>query len=244
MAYSFLASIRGALTEKTEKKNLNKRLFAIVAPRYQTATRILSFRRDQAWKRRLTDMVCRDVPGTVVDLASGTGDIALMLSHRLPGAKVLALDISTDMLAILRDRSDSNRLFASLGDMSQTCVRDEFADAVTGGYALRNAPDLVDAVEEIGRMLRPGGKAYFLEFSRSSNRVVWFLEYMLLKMWGNICGLMFHRDPRVYGYIAESLRTYPDKKTLHELFTAKGFEITASHMTMFGMIELLVVGKR
>lgn len=243
MDHSFLVSVRDSLAEKAPKRNLNKRLFAIVAPRYQTATRILSLWRDQHWKRELSFMVCRHAPQTVVDLAAGTGDITIMLSERLPDASILALDLSPDMLAVFRGRSDSNRLHASLGDMGQLGVKDRFADVVTGGYALRNAPDPAATIEEIRRILKPGGKAFFLEFSRAPNRALWLLEYTLLKLWGGICGLLFHRDPRVYGYIAESLRGFPDKKELHALFASKGFRVNNSLMRMFGMVELLEVDK-
>ena len=243
MANSFLASVRGSLEEKTAKRNLNKRLFAVVAPRYQAATRILSLWRDQKWKQEITSMVLRHSPETVVDLASGTGDIALMISSRFSKTSVLALDLSPDMLRVFRERSDSNHLHASIGDMSRICVKDRFADAVTGGYALRNAPDPVATIEEIHRILKPGGKAFFLEFSRAPNRALWLLEYTLLKFWGGICGLLFHGDPRVYSYIAESLRTYPDRNKLHALLASKGFQITDSRMRMFGMIELLEISK-
>ncbi len=240
---SFLVSIRDSLAEKATKRALNKRLFAVVAPRYQTATRILSLWRDQHWKRELTSMVCRHAPLMVVDLASGTGDIAIMLSEQLPAASILALDLSPDMLEVFRGRPNSDHLHASLGDMGQMCVKNRFADVVTGGYALRNAPDPAATIEEIHRILKSGGKAFFLEFSRAPNRALWLLEYTLLKLWGGFCGTLFHRDHRVYGYIAESLRGYPDKKELHALFAAKGFRVTDSRMRMFGMVELLEVDK-
>jgi SAM-dependent methyltransferase len=116
-------------------------------------------------------------------------------------------------------------------------------DICTGGYALRNAPDLAATVAEIARVVRPGGVAAFLDFSRDPRAPVFLVHLMLLRIWGGLWGLLLHGNPRIYGYIAESLARFPDRKLLRALFAAHGFSEKNSCLRMFGMIEIVVFEK-
>jgi demethylmenaquinone methyltransferase/2-methoxy-6-polyprenyl-1,4-benzoquinol methylase len=114
-------------------------------------------------------------------------------------------------------------------------------DIVTGGYALRNAPDLEATVEEIRRVLKPGGVAAFLDFSKPSAKISQRLEYWILKLWAGFWGILLHRNHEVYGYIAESLQCFPDRVHLRSVFRERGFTVLASRLYFCGITELLVV---
>lgn len=250
------------LASPERKRRYNQRLFAIVAPRYDLVTRLLSFGRDAAWKRRLV----RSLPGNlpeqerqhgrkrqngrkrqeslnakpvVLDLACGTGDITLLLADRYPGGLVTGIDITEGMLQRARRRAGSRAAVRFLrGDMDTLKNQDGTVDIVTGGYALRNAPDLNHTLHEIHRVLRPGGVAAFLEFSLPRSPTARALQLRLLRFWGQLWGFALHRDPEVYAYIARSLARYPHVEALEALFRRAGFTVLAGRSLMLGFARI------
>jgi ubiquinone/menaquinone biosynthesis C-methylase UbiE len=125
--------------------------------------------------------------------------------------------------------------------MCSTGFPDDSFDVITGSYALRNAPDLGLAFREIRRILKPGGTAAFLDFSKPEDASLQALQRRLLWTWCGFWGFVLHGKRHVHGYIAESLGTYPDRTRLRKLIREWGFEQTASRMFFFGMIELIVL---
>jgi demethylmenaquinone methyltransferase/2-methoxy-6-polyprenyl-1,4-benzoquinol methylase len=124
--------------------------------------------------------------------------------------------------------------------MAQTGLADASQDLITGGYALRNAPDLDRAFAEIVRLLRPGGHAAFLDFSISPHPVARAITLALLRFWGGLWGLLLHGNPRVYAYIADSLAVYPDRLALRQQAARHGLGVLRSRAFFFGMLEVIV----
>jgi demethylmenaquinone methyltransferase/2-methoxy-6-polyprenyl-1,4-benzoquinol methylase len=147
------------------------------------------------------------------------------------------------MLDIARRRNACRNISFINQDMGRLEFAPESVDIVTGGYALRNAPDLEAAIGEIHRILKPGGTASFLDFSKPHAGFAQRLEYWLLKIWGGLWGILLHRNHEVYSYIAESLRLFPERARLREIFRDKGFTVGSSRLYFFGITELLVVRK-
>ena len=114
---------------------------------------------------------------------------------------------------------------------------------VTGGYALRNAPNLDTTLQELYRVLRPGGTAAFLDFSRSPVPALWAIEFRLLRWWGGLWGVILHGDAAVYAYIARSLATFPDRGELEKKLTDHGFTRVHSRLRMFGFLALTTFRK-
>ncbi|HQH28023.1 MAG TPA: class I SAM-dependent methyltransferase, partial [Oligoflexia bacterium] len=96
---------------------------------------------------------------------------------------------------------------------------------------------------EINRVLRPGGIAAFLDFSKPKQRALQKAEFWLLKLWCGFWGALFHRNPEVYSYIAESLNRFPDRAQLRRIFREKGFAELFSKRFFFGVIEVVIVQK-
>ena len=231
------------------KRDYNELLFAEVARRYDLVTRALSLGRDQAWKRALLDSL-PDGGATphggspvCVDLACGTGDVAFALARRYPRGTVSGVDLTSEMLEIARAKNQFPNVSLELGDMHRLSFPSASVDIVTGSYALRNAPALTVALQEIHRVLRPGGTAAFLDFSKSPHRLWQRLTYAVLYVWGALWGLVLHGQPAVYAYIAKSLWHFPDRIALREEFTRVGFVEASSRQFYFGTLELITVVK-
>jgi ubiquinone/menaquinone biosynthesis methyltransferase len=224
------------------RRTYTAKIFSIAAPVYPMVTRALSFFRDTAWKKTLVAALPALNNGTILDIACGNGDIALACAPRFPGSTVVCADVSPAMLARFPAAKRRNSRL-TLQDMHALAIQTSSIDICTGGYALRNAPDLAATVAEIARVVRPGGVAAFLDFSRDPRAPVFLVHLMLLRIWGGLWGLLLHGNPRIYGYIAESLARFPDRKLLRALFAAHGFSEKNSCLRMFGMIEIVVFEK-
>ena len=199
-----------------KKKFYNEKLFTTVAPKYDFVTRALSFGRDFSWKRKLIDALpSLDAP-VCVDIACGTGDLCFLLADKFADGNILGLDLTDSMLRLAEKRCKHENITFVRRDMCDTELPESHADIVTGGYALRNAPDLDRALDECRRILKPGGFAAFLDFSKSPSPTSAALTHRLLKFWGVFWGFALHGNGEVYGYIAESLRVFPDRDELHD----------------------------
>src|SRR5580692_11278296 len=157
MSQRFTLKIVDHLEAADKKKHYNEQLFTEISPRYDFITRALSLWRDASWKRDLiTALPFRDQP-LCLDLACGTGDITLLLAERFSEGRVVGLDITEPMLALARARTTQPNVRFVKEDMGCLSFGPESVDIVSGGYALRNAPDLEATVDEIHRVLKPGG---------------------------------------------------------------------------------------
>lgn len=243
MTGRFVLKIGDHLENAETKRYYTERNFSEVAPRYDLITRGLSFGRDAAWKRTLISSLPLHESPVCVDLACGTGDIAFLLVGKYPAGRILGVDITEAMLDIARHRNIHRNIIFAKQDMGSLDIVSESVDIVTGGYALRNAPDLGTAIDEISRILKPSGVAAFLDFSKPSATVPQKIEYWVLKTWTGLWGVLLHRNHEVYSYIAESLKRFPDRKHLRNIFREKGFSIIDSRLFFGGVTELLVVQK-
>ena len=235
------------LSEPLSKRRYNEVLFSPVSRVYSTVTRVLSLGRDGAWKRHLVSFLPEVDSPRVLDIACGTGELAFLAAGRYPEAEVTGVDLNSDMLEkageYLRRYPPSvrKRVRFTGGDMQQLDFQDRSFDLLTGGYALRNAPELEGALREVRRVLKPGGTAGFIEFSRASRPFISALQIGLLSWWGKLWGRVFHGNPEVYGYIAESLRHFPDNRAFCALLEAKGLHVLRHVPVFLGFLHITVV---
>lgn len=226
------------------KKDYNRELFNIVAPKYDKITKILSCNRDVLWKRYLIKAIPAKEYQLCVDVACGTGDLAFALARRFPAAQVHGIDVTPAMLEYAQVKNNYPNVQFMLQDMNHLAYQNQSVDLITGGYALRNAPDLSIALKEFARILRPGGITAFLDFSKSSSRMSQKIVYYLLKTWGSLWGILLHGNPAVYGYIAESLAQYPDRQKLYQMLDDAGFDVIEKRRFFLGIIEQIICKKR
>lgn len=219
-----MGELRSALATPQGKSRYVRRLFGTIADRYDFITVVLSCGMDRGWKRRLTRMAGEVSGARHLDLACGTGDIAVGLAAR--GARTVGLDITPRMLEIAAKRSRRRgvRLMLVAGDMPALPFADSSFELVTAGYGFRNAPVLEAAVGEANRVLAPGGQLISLDFNRPENRILRAVYLVYLTIVGSLFGLLLHRDPDTYRYIAESIRRYPGADGLVRILRGVGFE--------------------
>ena len=204
------------------KRRYNRRMFGTIAPRYDLITRLLSFGGDQRWKTRAIEMAGIRRGHEVLDLACGTGDLALAAASK--GAHVVGLDLTMPMITLARQRTASGRTPGWLvGDMHALPMPSERFDVVTTGYGLRNVPDLRVALAEIHRVLRPGGVLCSLDFNKPEAAWLRAVYLTYLDAVGGTMGWVLHRDPDTYRYIPASIRRYPGARGVVDLLTATGF---------------------
>jgi len=238
--------MKAYLSDPFKKRIYNKWLFKHVSKHYNSITGPLSFFRDTAWKMELISSIPDSIgveEGIALDIATGNGTLAVSFKNRFPRFKVIGADLSIDMLKLAFSQSLQKRIIFTLQDLCYFACKSCTIDCITGGYALRNAPDLRTSIKEIHRVLKKDGVACFLDFSRSHRKLLSIFNYCMLKIWGSFWGLILLGKPQVYGYIADSLIAYPDRQELHRMFSEEGFSVLQSRLRFFGFIELLVLQK-
>ncbi|MFA5516312.1 MAG: class I SAM-dependent methyltransferase [Desulfuromonadales bacterium] len=226
-----------------KKRKFNELHFTAAASRYDLATRAMSLGRDQAWKKYLIASLPEVAAPVCVDLACGTGDIAFLLAERFPEGRITGIDLTEAMVRHANGRNRCANVSFLCRDMAETNFDDARIDIVTGGYALRNAPDLQQCLREVHRILKPGGCAAFLDFSKASRPLPQKGQYWLLKGWCGLWGTLLHANPTIHAYIADSLRQFPAREDYHRLARQTGFTLVSSKLFYFGMLELLVLRK-
>ena len=232
-----MPDLSAAVSDPESKRELNRAIFDRIAGKYHVTTRALSLGRDIAWKRDLVRQLPDTNPNRCLDLATGTGDIAQLLAERYPDAEIVGLDLSENMVALAKQRLSGERFQFHRGDICNLPFPDEFAGVITGGYALRNVPDLDLALREIHRVLEPGGTAAFLDFVQPPPGLRRAFNHALLHVWGGLVGLIMHGRPWIYRYIPVSLAGYPDPAALREKFQRAGFELRSRRTFFFGIVE-------
>ena len=226
------------LGSSENKKHFNEKHFTESAPRYDIATRGLSLGQDSYWKRCLIEELPPAEAPYCVDIACGTGDVTFLLADKYDDGKMLGVDLTQEMINISDSRNSNPQVRFSCQDMSHLDLPDHSVDIMTGSYAIRNAPDLDEALEEFHRVMKPSGQLAFLDFSKPSSQLLQFFQYWVLKLWGSFWGLVLHGNPEVHGYISASIRDFPARKELEKKFSKHGFEIVKTRSFFTGMTAI------
>jgi ubiquinone/menaquinone biosynthesis methyltransferase len=235
-------SLADAIATPDGKRRYVRRLFATIADRYDLITVLLSYGQDRRWKRRLVKHAST-AGARAIDLATGTGDIAFALADS--GVDVVGVDVTQRMieLANVKKRSSGRVPRFLVGDMTSLPFRKESFDIATAGYGLRNVPDLRAAIDEIHRVLKPGGTALSLDFNRPSNRLIRTVYLAYLNVTGAVLGWILHRDPDTYRYIPASIRNYPGAHGVARMFEAQGFERVEYQPVLGGLMAIHIARK-
>lgn len=219
-------------------------MFGRIARRYDLANRLLSGGVDLWWRRQLVRAVRSAAPGNVLDLATGSGDVAFALGRGLPATvAITGMDFCQPMLDVAENKKKSSirqRYFNVIfrqGDGLALPLADAGLDAVTIAFGLRNMADRGRALTEMHRVLRPGGSLFILEFSQPQRwfRGIYFFHLLKFSPW---LASLITGERSAYEYLGESIRQFPDRDALSAEIRAAGFASISARPMTFGVVAL------
>ena len=224
------------------KKEQVRAMFDGIARRYDLLNHLLSLGVDRGWRRRVVRAVRAERPRSVLDMATGTADLAIMLAKSCPGARVVGVDLSERMLAVGRVKVEreslSERIELVQGDAESAAYGREAFDAATVAFGVRNFGDLDAGLREMARTIKPGGKVVVLEFSRPRNRLFRALyEFYTYKILPRIGG-MVSKDKRAYEYLPASVGEFPAPKEFMAMMERAGFRECRARSQSFGIAQI------
>ncbi len=236
-----------SLSTDEKKRQYAAYVFEKIHHRYDFITVFLSYGMDSGWKKKMIQMMHLRGDEKVLDLACGTGDITFAEAEKLPSGHAVGLDLTQGMLKLAeqkRQQLNVQNVSYHRADIMHMPYPDNSFDVITGGYALRNVPNLKGAIEEIKRVLKPGGKMYSLDFGHPDNKLYgWgYLQYLTIV--GSLSGLLIHGDADTYRYIPETLKRYPGQRGVQKMFEDAGFVDCGYHEFMGGIMAINWAQKR
>jgi len=217
-----------------------QKAFAAIAGRYVLTNHVLSLGIDVLWRRKTARKVAKLSPGVVLDLATGSGDLAAEIQSRCPAAKVIGADFSQPMLQEAKKRGLRNLLVADAMDLP---FAEGSVDVVTVAFGLRNMASWVDALEEMSRVLKPGGSLLVLDFSLPTlpglrQAHLFYLRQIMPKIAGLLTG-----ERAAFEYLCGSIEKFPAGETMCDLMKANGFAEATSEPLSFGIASLYTAVK-
>lgn len=218
------------------------RMFNKISHRYDLLNRLLSLGMDRYWRRIAIKQLDSELHRRVLDLACGTGDVALAAAAAADNRLVIAIDRACQMLELastkVTHRKLADRIILVCGDGMNIPAANESIDAATIAFGIRNMPDTEACLRELHRLLRKQGKIVILEFSLPKNRVIRSLHLFYLRRIVPLVGRLISGDEYAYSYLNKTIETYPHGSQFGELMTRAGFgEINCRPLTC-GIVTL------
>jgi demethylmenaquinone methyltransferase/2-methoxy-6-polyprenyl-1,4-benzoquinol methylase len=234
------------ITPYTDQQGTKKEqvadMFNNISKTYDFLNHFLSLGIDIIWRKKAINELKKDQPKLILDVATGTGDFAFEALTILKPEKIIGVDISQGMLDIaqqkINKRNLTNKFQVRLGDSEKLPFDADAFDAVTVAYGVRNFENLETGLSDIHRVLKPGGKAVVLEFSKPKVFPVKQLYNFYFSCITPAIGKLFSKDARAYTYLPESVAAFPDGKTFTALMDKVGFKHTKQRPLAFGICSI------
>ena len=229
------------------KKEQIAQMFDTISENYDRLNRVISFGIDVKWRKKVLQIVTRSNPKTILDIATGTGDLAILMAQT-KAPKIIGLDISAGMLEVGRKKIQyknlSNTIEMVLADSEEMPFEDSYFDAITVAFGVRNFENLEKGLAEILRVLKPNGVFVILETS-VPNKTPYKQGYTFYsKNILPIIGKLFSKDNVAYGYLSESAAAFPYGEALNNILRKIGFiEVKAMPQT-FGVATIYSATKK
>ena len=223
-----------------------ERMFDEIAGQYDFLNHTLSLGIDKCWRRKGILALKDYVPQTLLDVATGTGDLALDAYHLLKPEKILGIDISEKMMAIGREKVEKAGLSGVIDFEWQNCTNLQLAsnsfDAAIVAFGIRNFEDLDKGLQEIHRVLYPGGKLMILELSSPDFFMIKF-GYQIYSLFIPKIGQWFSRNKAAYKYLPKSISLFPQNAELAAILEKNGFTDVTFRKLTGGICTLYLAGK-
>ncbi len=231
----------------SEKGERIQEMFDAIAPRYDFLNRVLSFGVDRRWRRFAVRQVRFTEEGRILDVATGTGDVALEIAVRTPGSvKIVGVDFSREMVELGRDKVKRSPFAGRIDLEVAPCEAIPFPensfDSVTIAFGIRNVVDRLQGLREMYRVLNPGGRLVILEFSTPSSRFFKSIYYFYFLRVLPVIGGLFSKFS-AYKYLPDSVLEFPSREDFKALMGKAGFR-NAVHHDLTGGIATVYVGEK
>ncbi|MFN4286757.1 MAG: bifunctional demethylmenaquinone methyltransferase/2-methoxy-6-polyprenyl-1,4-benzoquinol methylase UbiE [Lacibacter sp.] len=224
------------------KKEQVADMFDSIAPRYDFLNRFLSAGIDVRWRKKALQRLQPLQPKHILDVATGTADVAIMAERMLQPEKIIGIDISARMLDAgrvkLQTKGLSDRIELQLGDSETINFPDASFDAVTVAFGVRNFENLEKGLREIYRVLRPGGRLVVLEFSKPRFPIVQQLYNVYMKIVAPEVAGAFSNNKKAYQYLNNSIQAFPEGAAFVAVLNKTGFTHTTCTPLTFGICSI------
>ncbi|MEO5775929.1 MAG: bifunctional demethylmenaquinone methyltransferase/2-methoxy-6-polyprenyl-1,4-benzoquinol methylase UbiE [Flavobacterium sp.] len=230
------------------KKEQVAQMFDNISGSYDGLNRVISLGIDMKWRKKVVALVAEKNPKIILDIATGTGDLVIMMANNTAAKKIIGLDISAGMLEVGQQKIDEKKLSEKiemvLGDSEKMPYDDNYFDAITVSFGIRNFENLEKGLAEIYRVLKPNGIFVILETSVPvkfpfKQGYTFYTKFIL-----PIIGKIFSKDNNAYGYLSESAANFPFGETLNNILRKISFIECKAMPQTFGVATIYTATKK
>jgi demethylmenaquinone methyltransferase / 2-methoxy-6-polyprenyl-1,4-benzoquinol methylase len=233
--------------KEASKREQIEQMFDNISPKYDLLNRMLSLGIDIYWRKKALRMLKKDDPKLILDIATGTGDLAIEATKQLNPEKIMAVDISEGMLSFGRQKVSklglSNQIEFRTGDSEKLLFDTNTFDAVMVSFGVRNYENLLKGLTDMCRVTKSGGTCMILEFSKPKafpiKQLYWFYNATILPL----IGKMVSKDSAAYSYLPESVKSFPEGEDFLKVFREAGFKDVKCIPFTFGICSVYL-GKK
>lgn len=224
-----------------------EKMFDSIAPTYDLLNHRLSWNIDKGWRNTAINALGKYNPKTMLDVATGTGDFAILAAKKLRPQKLVGADISEGMMNIGRQKVEKEGLKHIISFEKEDCMKLSFADntfdACTAAFGIRNFPDLDKGLSEMCRVLKPGGHLCVIELTQPAKNPMKTLfniySHTVLPAWGRIIS----KDNKAYSYLTATIEAFPQGEAMMDILQRAGFRETSFRRLTFGICTLYLATK-
>lgn len=221
-------------------------MFDAISIRYDLLNILMSFGLDYFWRKRVVKEAQLKENDVVLDLACGTGDIALaFFKTKVPGLSISGTDFSPEMIKLAQKKAFSrniDKINFMVGDALNINCADNSINIISMGFALRNLADLPRAFQEMSRVLKPGGMALCLELTRPNHIFLKMGHSIFLRIYVPLMGFLFSGDFKAYAYLSRSIREFPPADNILQTMHENGFQ-KVKKVVLSGGISTIFIGE-
>lgn len=225
-----------------------KEMFDNIAPAYDFMNRAMTLGVDRSWRRRTVEAVAAAGARRILDVATGTGDLALQMARSMPDARITGVDLSAGMIEVGRRKiagaGEAERISLEVADCLALPMADGSFDAVTVAYGVRNFESLARGYAEMARVLRPGGLLAVLELTEPEQSLVRPLYKLYTRGIIPLVGKLVSGDSAAYRYLPRSIAAVPSGEAMLRLMRDAGLENASARRMTFGVCTLYTAFKR
>ena len=232
-----------------EKHEQVEEMFDHIAPTYDVLNHTLSLGTDRGWRRKAMDALGKHRPRHILDVATGTGDFAILAARRLgtEGLHITGADISEGMMQVGREKVRQLGLERVIRFCREDCMQLSFADdsfdAVTVAYGVRNFQDLDAGLREMCRVLRPGGHLLVVELASPPHFPMKQIFWLYSHVWMPLVGRLVSKDDHAYRYLPATMEAFPQGEVMEGILLRAGFRSVEWKRFTFGICTMYLAEK-